>query len=279
MKQVTTVSCWLIRKSFTYRWLRNAQPLLLTMWQVTRNSRKHNSFDRTGRNITFYTSISQTYSWHYPFFNHQVTLLRGRDHVFRHSWMAGGAPSRWAVCPGPPAARCSGRSGRSPGTPCGQSCENGELSGATRIQDTSTGSQCCGAGAGEAVIKLSPRAGAEITNYGSGSLLFFIKDLKKFYRKKSWLHQLTWESMYVDTRVKWNRKKHFTAPQHCQHHRQIHIESISTSKVVVPHCGSGSRDLMTKNCKILLGRFRPPIWICIPNANPDPGPTDQNQCG
>jgi hypothetical protein len=34
--------------------------------------------------------------------------------------------------------------------------------------------------------KLPPGAGAEITNCGSGSFLF-ITDLKKFYRKKSWL--------------------------------------------------------------------------------------------
>jgi hypothetical protein len=37
-----------------------------------------------------------------------------------------------------------------------------------------------------AEIKLPPGAGAEITNRGSGSFLF-IKDFKKFYRRKSWL--------------------------------------------------------------------------------------------
>ncbi len=48
--------------------------------------------------------------------------------------------------------------------------------------------QCWGAGAEGrgAKIALPPRAGAEITNCGSGSFLpfFLIKDLKKFYRKK-----------------------------------------------------------------------------------------------
>jgi hypothetical protein len=37
-------------------------------------------------------------------------------------------------------------------------------------------------------------AGAEITNYGSGSLLIFINDLKKIYRKKSCLYQSIEES-------------------------------------------------------------------------------------
>ncbi len=48
--------------------------------------------------------------------------------------------------------------------------------------------QCCGAGAESrgAKIKLPHGAGAEITNCGSGSLIF-TTDLKKFYRKKSWL--------------------------------------------------------------------------------------------
>jgi hypothetical protein len=41
--------------------------------------------------------------------------------------------------------------------------------------------QRCGA-----EIKLPRGAGADITNCGSGSFIF-IKDLKKFYRKKSWL--------------------------------------------------------------------------------------------
>jgi hypothetical protein len=48
--------------------------------------------------------------------------------------------------------------------------------------------QCCGAGAGAdsrgAEIKLPPGAGAEITNFGSGSFLFTgTTDFKKFYRK------------------------------------------------------------------------------------------------
>jgi hypothetical protein len=49
-------------------------------------------------------------------------------------------------------------------------------------------SKSCGTGAESrgAEIKLPPGAGAEITNSGSGSILFLI-DLKKFYRKKSWL--------------------------------------------------------------------------------------------
>ncbi len=38
-----------------------------------------------------------------------------------------------------------------------------------------------------AEIKLPPGAGAEITNFGSGSSLF-IKDSKKFYLKKLWLY-------------------------------------------------------------------------------------------
>jgi hypothetical protein len=44
--------------------------------------------------------------------------------------------------------------------------------------------QYCGAGAESrrAEIKLPPRAGAEMTNCGSG-FFQFIKDLKKFYRK------------------------------------------------------------------------------------------------
>jgi hypothetical protein len=48
--------------------------------------------------------------------------------------------------------------------------------------------QCCGAGAVSrgAKIKLPSRAGAGITNCSSGSFLF-IKDLKKFYGKKSWM--------------------------------------------------------------------------------------------
>ncbi len=48
--------------------------------------------------------------------------------------------------------------------------------------------QCCAAGAESrgTEIKLPPRAGAEITNCGSGSCLF-IKDFKKFFRKKLWL--------------------------------------------------------------------------------------------
>jgi hypothetical protein len=50
--------------------------------------------------------------------------------------------------------------------------------------------QCCGAEKPKAEIKLTPGAGAEITNCGSGSGSFlFIKDLKKFYRKKSWLQK------------------------------------------------------------------------------------------
>ncbi len=43
--------------------------------------------------------------------------------------------------------------------------------------------QSCGAESRGAEIKLPPEAGAEITNCGPGS----IKDLEKFYRKKSWL--------------------------------------------------------------------------------------------
>ncbi len=47
------------------------------------------------------------------------------------------------------------------------------------------GTQCCGAGAGGAVIKLSPRAGAEITNYDFGSLLFYNR-LEEILEKKSY---------------------------------------------------------------------------------------------
>ncbi len=59
----------------------------------------------------------------------------------------------------------------------------------------STCSQCCGAESQGAEIKLPPGGGAgvEITNCGSGSSsgsfesFLFIQDVKKFYRKKSWL--------------------------------------------------------------------------------------------
>ncbi len=40
--------------------------------------------------------------------------------------------------------------------------------------DSSSNSQrCCGAGVGGSVIKLPPGAGAFVTSYGSGSLLFY----------------------------------------------------------------------------------------------------------
>ncbi len=66
--------------------------------------------------------------------------------------------------------------------------------------NTNTIFQCCGDGpeAEEPKLNCLPEPESEITNYGSGSAtLPFIKNLKKFHWKKSWLLQSRQESTQV----------------------------------------------------------------------------------
>jgi hypothetical protein len=58
----------------------------------------------------------------------------------------------------------------------------------TNYRSGSGGTQCCGAGAGGAVIKLPPGDGAVKTNYRKNEM----KELKKFYRKR---HGWGWRRM------------------------------------------------------------------------------------
>jgi hypothetical protein len=63
---------------------------------------------------------------------------------------------------------------------------------ATNHGSGSDGTECCGAGAGGAVIKLLPGDAALITNHGSGSLLFFQR-LEEILWKKGMVAE-EWES-------------------------------------------------------------------------------------